>query len=178
VLVKACVQSLRFLDQSHSRGLVVLQEDDGDRVLPIFIGPSEATAIAIELYQEKFPRPLTHDLLASVLGRLGGVLQKVVINRVEEDTYFAELIIQRDGDIISIDARPSDSIALALRTQAEIFVDDELIGLMSIETSEDVPFVNPDQMESRVESSEELAADDLKEYLRKLAPEDFGRFTP
>jgi len=157
---------------------VVLQEDDGDRVLPIFIGPSEATAIAIELYQEKFPRPLTHDLLASVLGRLGGVLQKVVINRVEEDTYFAELIIQRDGDIISIDARPSDSIALALRTQAEIFVDDELIGLMSIETSEDVPFVNPDQMESRVESSEELAADDLKEYLRKLAPEDFGRFTP
>ena len=178
MLVKACVQSIRFLDQSHSRGLVVLQEDDGDRVLPICIGPSEATAIAIELYQGKFPRPLTHDLLASVLGGLGGVLQKVVINRVEEDTYFAELIIQRDEDIISIDARPSDSIALALRTQAEIYVDDELIGLMSMETSEGAPFVTPGQMESRVESAEELAADDLKEYLRKLAPEDFGRFSP
>ncbi len=115
---------------------------------------------------------------AAVLGGLGGVLQKVIINRVEEDTYFAELIIQRDGDVISIDARPSDAIALALRTQAEIFVDDELIGLMAMETSEDASFATPDQMQSGVDSAEELAADDLKEYLRKLAPEDFGRFTP
>ena len=102
----------------------------------------------------------------------------MIINRVEEDTYFAKLIIQRDGDVISIDARPSDSIALALRTQAEIFVDEELIGLMAMETSEDASFATPGQMQSGVDSAEELAADDLKEYLRKLAPEDFGRFTP
>ena len=178
MLVKVCVHSLRFLDQTHSQGLVILRENDGDRVLPIWIGPNEATAIAIELYQEKFPRPLTHDLLASVLGGLGGVLQRVVISRVEENTYFAELIIQRADEVISIDARPSDSIAVALRTQAEIFADDELMEVISFESAEDSTFAIADQADSDVGSPEELAADELKEYLRKLAPEDFGRFTP
>ncbi len=178
MLVQVCVQSLRFLDQTHSQGLVVLQEDNGDRVLPIWIGPSEATAIAIELAHAKFPRPLTHDLLTSVLGGLGGVLQRVVISRVEENTYFAEMVIQRGDQVITIDARPSDSIAVALRTKAQIYAHDGLLEAMSLDASEDPHIVIAEHLESGSCNSEEMAADELKEYLRKLAPEDFGRFTP
>jgi bifunctional DNase/RNase len=165
------------LDQATNNPVVILQESGGERVLPIWIGPGEASAIAMELAQMKFPRPLTHDLLVSVLGGLGGALQKVIISRVEENTYFAEMIVRRNGEVISIDARPSDSIAIALRTEAEIFAQDELLEMMTIESSEDSPVVELDTSEFR-ENDPELAAEELKEYLRKLAPEDFGRFTP
>ncbi len=119
MLVQVSVQSLR-LDRASRTPVVILQENDGERVLPIWIGPSEAGAIASELADMKYPRPLTHDLLASVVGGLGGALQKVIISRVEENTYFAEMIIRRNGEVISVDARPSDSIAVALRLQARV----------------------------------------------------------
>ncbi len=176
MLVRVRVQSLR-LDQANNHPVVILQESDGERVLPIWIGPGEASAIAMELAQMKFPRPLTHDLLASVLGGLGGALQKVIISRVEENTYFAEMIIRRNGEVISIDARPSDSIAVALRTQAEIFAHEELLEMMSVEGSADSSDIEVDG-EPWLETDPKLAAEELKEYLRKLAPEDFGRFTP
>ena len=177
VLVQVCVQSLG-LDRASSAPVVILQESDGERVLPIWIGPGEASAIAMELAQMKFSRPLTHDLLVSVLGGLGGALQKVIISRVEENTYFAEMIIRRNGEVISIDARPSDSIAVALRLEAQIFAHEELLERTSIEVSEDHSVVELDATDSGLEPDEELAAEELKEYLRKLAPEDFGRFTP
>jgi bifunctional DNase/RNase len=155
---------------------VILQESEGERVLPIWIGPGEASAIAMELADMKFSRPLTHDLLAAVLGGLGGALQKVVISRVEENTYFAEMIIRRNDEVISVDARPSDSIAVALRLEAKIFAQDELLERTTTEISEghvgseiDIPPVGDET---------QMAAEELKEYLRKLAPEDFGRFTP
>ncbi len=177
VLVQVCVQSLG-LDRASSAPVVILQESDGERVLPIWIGPGEASAIAMELAQMKFSRPLTHDLLVSVLGGLGGALQKVIISRVEENTYFAEMIIQRNGEVISIDARPSDSIAVALRMEAQIFAHEELLERTSIEVSEDHSVVEFDAIDPGLEPDQELAAEELKEYLRKLAPEDFGRFTP
>lgn len=177
MLVQVCVQSLG-LDRVSSVPVVILQESDGERVLPIWIGPGEASAIAMELAKMKFSRPLTHDLLVSVLGGLGGALQKVIISRVEENTYFAEMIIRRNGELISIDARPSDSIAIALRMEAQIFAHEELLERTSIEVSEDHSVVEFDASELGLESDPELAAEELKEYLRKLAPEDFGRFTP
>ncbi|SVC47359.1 uncharacterized protein METZ01_LOCUS300213, partial [marine metagenome] len=175
VLVQVCVKSLG-LDRSSNTPVVILQENEGERVLPIWIGPGEATAIAMELAEMKFSRPLTHDLLASVLGGLGGALQKVVISRVEENTYFAEMIICRNGEVISVDARPSDSIAVALRLEAKIFAQDELFERTTIEIFQDHPNSGsniPSEGEETV-----IAAEELKEYLRKLAPEDFGRFTP
>ena len=176
MLVQVCVQSLR-LDQANNHPVVILQESEGERVLPIWIGPGEASAIAMELAQMKFPRPLTHDLLASVVGGLGGALKKVIISRVEENTYYAEMIIRRNGEVISIDARPSDSIAVALRLQAQIFAHEELLEVMTIEGPEDSPAIEVEG-EPWAESDSKLAAEELKEYLRKLAPEDFGRFTP
>ena len=101
VLVQVCVQSLG-LDRSSNAPVVILQEQGGERVLPIWIGPGEATAIAMELAQMKFARPLTHDLLAAVLGGLGGALKKVIISRLEANTYFAEMIIWRNGEVISV----------------------------------------------------------------------------
>ena len=175
MLVQVAVQSLG-LDRASNMPVVILQERDGERVLPIWIGPGEATAIAMELAEVKFPRPLTHDLLASIMGGLGGALQKVVISRVEENTYFAEMIIQRNGEVISVDARPSDSIAIALRLQADIFAHEALLERTAVEGLGEQSSDDPSAPEG--ERDTKMAADELKEYLRRLAPEDFGRFTP
>ena len=113
-----------------------------------------------------------------MLGGLGGALQKVIISRLEENTYFAEMIIRRNGEVISIDARPSDSIAVALRMEAQIFALEELLERTSIEVSEEQSVVELELSEPELKSDQELAAEQLKDYLRKLAPEDFGRFTP
>ena len=118
-MIEVKVQSLG-LDRTSNTPVVILQEVDGSRVLPIWIGPGEASAIAMELAGMKFSRPLTHDLFASVIMGMGGSLQRVMITKVVENTYFAELIIQRKDELISVDARPSDSIAIALRMSAAI----------------------------------------------------------
>lgn len=177
MLVKVCVQSLG-LDRSSNAPVLILGELKGQRVLPIWIGPGEASAIAMELAQMKFSRPLTHDLFVSMISGLGGTLQKVIINRVKENTYFAEMIIRKNGEIISIDARPSDSIAVALRMNAGILVHEELLESTSIELSKDNSGLEYDESSSKLEIGSDLAAEDLKEYLRNLAPEDFGRFNP
>ena len=175
MLVQVSVQSLQ-LDPASKTPVVILQEQDGERVLPIWIGPGEASAIAMELADMKFSRPLTHDLLASVVGGLGGALQKVIISRVEENTYFAEMIIRRNGEVISVDARPSDSIAVALRLQADIFADEALLERSPLEVSGGPSFGETPVLEP--ETDTKMAPEELKEYLRRLAPEDFGRFTP
>jgi len=187
VLVEVTVKSLG-LDRASNTPVVILQELDGERVLPIWIGPGEASAIAMQLADMKFSRPLTHDLLLDVLRGLGGELSRVVITRVAESTYYAELIIQTNGATVSVDARPSDSIAVALRTDARIFANEALLERASIEISEEE--VSPDSPatgaaagpsgSSGLEQEEEsvMSADELKEYLRRLNPEDFGRFSP
>lgn len=163
------------VDRRQKTWMVILQEAHGERVLPILIGPGEAQAIASQLENVKFARPLTHDLLVSVLSDLGGSLQKVVISRVEAGTYYAELLIDRNGETITVDARPSDSIAVALRTDAQIFAQDELLENIVIEIA-DEHMVDFDASPSLFE--ETMGPEQLKEYLRQLNPEDFGRFTP
>ena len=127
MLVEVRVQSLG-LDRSQNTPVVILQELGGERILPIWIGPSEAQAIAMRMAALEFSRPLTHDLLVSALKGLGSEVQKVIISRVEKSTYYAELILRRNGEVLSLDARPSDSIAVALRVDAPIFADDDLLG--------------------------------------------------
>ena len=177
MLVEVRVQSLG-LDRSSNTPVVILEELEGERVLPIWIGPGEASAIAMQLADMEFSRPLTHDLLVSVLGGLGGVLKKVIITRVEKNTYYAELIVHRNGEVISVDARPSDSIAVALRVEARIFAQDELLERASIEVAEEEPAQEAEEKTEIPHASEGMKPDELKEYLRRLNPEDFGRFTP
>ncbi len=166
------------LDKTSNTPVVILQEKDGERVLPIWIGPGEASAIAMELAGMKFSRPLTHDLFTAVLRGLGSELQRVLITKVVDNTYHAELILARNGDMISLDARPSDSIAIALRAKAPIYAHEDLLEQASIE-------IQPADIEpgalSDAPGSEEpsgMDADQLKEYLKNLNPEDFGRFNP
>ena len=173
------VQSLG-LDRSSNTPVVILQEKEGSRVLPIWIGPGEASAIAMQLAGMNFSRPLTHDLMTSAIRGLGGTLQRVVITKVIDNTYYAEMIINRNGEFFSLDARPSDSIAMALRMDATIYTSDELLEDTSIEISEPSEFDDQDLMEGdeAEEGEGHGPPPDLKEYLRRLHPEDFGRFTP
>jgi uncharacterized protein len=176
-MVEVTVQSLG-LDRSSNTPVVILQEKEGPRVLPIWIGPSEASAIAMELAGMKFSRPLTHDLFRSVISGLGGVLKRVLITRVVENTYFAELIIQRGSELFSVDARPSDSIAIALRMGASIYTSSELLDNPTVDIAESSEFEAPAGPAEDVRPEGGLRADELKEYLRRMNPEDFGRFTP
>lgn len=153
------------LDQTTQSPVVILREKDGTRVLPIWIGPAEASAIAMELQGVKAQRPLTHDLLKQVIVGLGGDLRRVVISSVKENTYFAELLIRRDDHVFQVDARPSDSIALALRLNAPIFTSDRLLDESGVETDEPAP-------------DPSLDIEKLKQHLEKLDPQDFGKFNP
>jgi bifunctional DNase/RNase len=166
------------LDKTSNTPVVILQETDGERVLPIWIGPGEASAIAMELAGMKFSRPLTHDLFAAVLRGLGTDLQRVLITKVVDNTYHAELILQQNGQLISIDARPSDSIAIALRAKAPIYAHDDLLEQTAIEIQQsDMEFGKSAELEEG-EEPPEMDADTLKDYLRRMNPEDFGRFNP
>lgn len=177
------------LDKSSNTPVVILKEKDGDRVLPIWIGPGEASAIAMKLAGIEFSRPLTHDLLNTVVQGLGSELVRVLITKVVENTYYASLILRKDGELISVDSRPSDSIALALRAEAPIFADDELLELTALEVEEaefEAEESEPGFLseiggaEGRTEAGqgEGPREQGLKDYLRGLNPEDFGRFTP
>src|SRR3989475_10867947 len=108
------------LDRTTNTPVVILQEKEGERVLPIWIGPAEASAIAMELAGGKFSRPLTHDLLKQVIIGLGADLRKVIITQVKDNTYYAEMHIYRGDAGIQIDARPSDSSAVGLRVRAPV----------------------------------------------------------
>jgi len=178
-MIAVKVQSLG-LDRTSNTPVVILQESSGSRVLPIWIGPGEASAIAMELAGMKFARPLTHDLFASVVLGLGGTLQRVMITKVVDNTYYAEMIIRRGSELISVDARPSDSIAIALRMSADIFTTEDLLEHTSIEVTEptDESAELPGSPESTDPGGAGLTPEQLREYLRRLNPEDFGRFNP
>ncbi len=184
-LVQVEVASLG-LDKASNTPVVILREVNGERLLPIWIGPAEASAIAMELAGIKFSRPLTHDLVSTIVGSLGSELVRVLITRVEENTYFASLVFRRNGEVISIDSRPSDSVALALRAAAPIFASAGLLGTTQLEIEqpqeddEVPPWMPPEpESESRPEGGEEKArGESLRDYLKGLDPEDFGKFVP
>jgi len=163
-MIEVVVQHLG-LDPTSNSPVVVLREKDGQRFLPIWIGPAEANAIAMKLQDVQAPRPMTHDLLTRVVTGLGGTLRRVFINSVKENTYYAEMVIDRDDHVFQVDARPSDSIALALRLEAPIFTEDRLLN-------------HPVEGEDAIQSDPALSAELLKQRLEKLDPQDFGRFNP
>lgn len=172
-IVEARVHGLVF-DPKTQQHVVVLRERDGVRVLPIWIGPGEAMAIQRLVTGEPFPRPLTHDLVALILEGLRAKVARVVIADLREGTFFATIIIEREGGLLSIDARPSDSIAVALRTKAPILVNDDL--LQAPPDAQDEGAGLPPPGEPPAEPSAEDKAEQLRRYLEKLNPEDFGKF--
>lgn len=172
-IIEARVHGLVF-DPKTQQHVVVLRELDGVRVLPIWIGPGEAMAIQRLVTGEPFPRPLTHDLIALVLEGLKARVARVVIADLREGTFYATIIIEREGGLLSIDARPSDSIAVALRTKATILVNDELLQAPPDQQEEGAE--PPDSPSPPAEPTAEEKAEQLRRFLEKLNPEDFGKF--
>lgn len=116
-----------IINDIHEQHVIVLKEVEGDRAFPIVIGPFEAKSIDRRVKAEPSPRPLTHDLLATIIESLGGELQDVFINDLSEHTYFAQLRIRQEGELIAIDARPSDAIAVAITADIPIYVAEDVI---------------------------------------------------
>lgn len=135
-----------LVDPYQNTPVILLKDQNSEKVVPIWIGTPEATAIAIAIQQREFPRPLTHDLLQNAIDVLGGELDMVVIDHIEDATYFATLFVRdRDGEIHEIDARPSDSIALAVRTGSPIYIAEEVFAASAI----DLPYPEEGNEEQR-----------------------------
>jgi bifunctional DNase/RNase len=136
-MIEVIIDSIRVSLMSQHR-IVVLKDINGDKYLPIWIGPCEADAITIELQEMPPQRPLTHDLLKSVIREMGGRIVHILINDLRNDVYYARIVVDVNGRQMEIDSRPSDAIALAVRAKAPIYVADVVMDRASIEPDEDV----------------------------------------
>lgn len=173
------------LDSSTNSYVVVLQERGGTRLLPIWIGQPEAESIVMHMHDVKRARPLTHDLVRSLIVGMGAQLTRVQITRVEKSTYYAELHLQHGADVVHIDARPSDSIAVALRLAAPIYAAESLLVDPGVDADEEYdesatfgPQPDLGLGDAGPRDDTELSAEQLKSYLENLRPEDFGKFNP
>jgi len=149
-----------MMDPVTNMPIVILKDIGSDTVLPIWVGVYEANAIALEIEKVTTPRPMTHDLIKNVLVGLESQVQKVVVTELRDDTFFAVIWLERDGHIISIDSRPSDALALALRVDCPIYVEDQVLKSSKLAA-------NP---------SDRVTSEELRKYLEGLNDEDLGRY--
>jgi hypothetical protein len=168
-MVEVTIDSVRVSLMSQHR-VVVLKEVDGERFLPIWIGPFEADAITIELQGVEVARPLTHDLLKSVVTLLGGEVVRVTISDLQNDTFYARIVLDVEGDETEVDSRPSDAIALAVRCTAPILVADHVMERASIVPEEDAR----GEGEQEGKASEDLDA--FRDFVEGLDLEGLGEF--
>ena len=164
MLIKMKVSGLT-IDPLTNTPIVILKDIQEKKAIPIWIGLFEASAIATELEKITFSRPMTHDLLTDILRVLGVEVTKVEINDLRNNTFFANICLVKDGKNLVIDARPSDAIAIALRANAPIFVDDKVI-----EKSRNVDFG------TKLTDLDKMKDEKLKEFLENLSPDDFGKY--
>jgi bifunctional DNase/RNase len=149
-----------MVDPSTQQPIVILKDVEGTTVLPIWVGLFEASAIALEVEKASTPRPMTHDLLRNLIQGLNAQVQRVVVSELRNDTFFAVIWLEQDGETITIDARPSDALALALRSDCPIFVSEDVLR-----TAKVLP--NP---------ADQATPEDLKNWLENLNDEDLGRY--
>ena len=149
-----------MVDPSTQQPIVILKDLEGNTVLPIWVGLFEASAIALEVEKATTPRPMTHDLLRNMIQGLNAQVQRVVVSELRNDTFFAVIWLEQKGEVITIDARPSDALALALRSDCPIFVSEDVLR-----TAKVIP--NP---------ADQATPEDLKNWLENLNDEDLGRY--
>lgn len=150
-----------MMDPATNMPIVVLKDIGSDTVMPIWVGIFEANAIAIEIEKVAAPRPMTHDLTRNLMRHMKGELEKIVITELRDDTFFAMLWIRQDGELMTLDARPSDAIALALRADCPIFVSEQV--MQSAKLNMNGPPEGP-------------TAEELRGWLEGLNDEDLGRY--
>ena len=149
-----------MVDPITNMPIIILRDKEGQRVLPIWVGVFEANAIALQIENVTTPRPMTHDLLRNVIHDLKADIQKIVVSDLKENTFYALIYLTLHGETVAVDARPSDAIALALRTRAPIFVEDTVI-----DHAKTVDF-----------TTEQADSDRLHKWLESLDPDDLGKY--
>jgi bifunctional DNase/RNase len=149
-----------MMDPVTNMPIVILKDVNGTAVLPIWVGIYEANAIALEIEKVTTPRPMTHDLLKNLLLGLEARVHKVVVSDLRDDTFYALIWLEADGQVLSIDSRPSDALALALRVDCPIFVEDEVLKNSKV---------------SGV-ASDKVTSEELRKWLENLNDEDIGRY--
>jgi uncharacterized protein len=149
-----------MIDPITNMPIIILRDEEGQRILPIWVGVFEANAIALQIENVQTPRPMTHDLLKNVIDDLAGQVERIVVTELKENTFYALIHIRARERAIAIDARPSDAIALALRTRAPIFVEDAVIqGARSVESDKDTTDVGR-----------------LQKWLEGLSDDELGKY--
>jgi bifunctional DNase/RNase len=149
-----------MMDPVTNMPIVILKDVNGNSILPIWVGIYEANAIALEIEKVSTPRPMTHDLIKTLLSGLEAGIQKVVVNELKEDTFYAIIWLEKDGRLISVDSRPSDALAIALRLDCPIYVEDDVL--------------NSSKAASAV--SDRVNNEELRRWLEGLNDEDLGRY--
>jgi bifunctional DNase/RNase len=149
-----------MIDPITNMPIVILKDKAGDRVLPIWVGVFEANAIALQIENISTPRPMTHDLIKNILTEIEAEVQRIVVSDLRDNTFYAMIYLDRDGETIAIDARPSDAIALALRTRSPIFVEDSVV-----ESAKGLDL-----------SKESTDSERLQKWLEGLNPDDLGKY--
>ena len=149
-----------MLDPVSNMPIVILKDVNGNAILPIWVGPFEANAIALEIEKVSTPRPMTHDLIKSLLLGLNTGMKKVVVSELKDDTFYAVIWLERDGETVSVDSRPSDALALALRLDCPIYVEEAVLKSSKMSTS----------------VSEKDNNEGLRRWLEDLNDEDLGRY--
>ena len=149
-----------MMDPVTNMPIVVLKDAHGQAILPIWVGVYEANAIALEIEKVQTPRPMTHDLLKNVLLGLNVNVKKVVVNELRDDTFYALIWVEREGQLMSIDSRPSDALALALRVDCPIFVEEDVLKNSKVSTA----------------INEKSTNEELRKWLEGLNDEDLGRY--
>ena len=167
-MIEVVIDSVRASLMSPHK-MVILREADQDRYLPIWIGPFEADAIAMELLGKTAPRPQTHDLLRSVIDTMGARVSHVLVSDLRDDTFFARIVMDRNGEKVEVDSRPSDAIALSVRVKAPIFVADSVMDRAGIVPEEGISELFEEQ--GPVATEEDLAA--FRDFVESLDLDDF-----
>ena len=149
-----------MMDPVTNMPIVILKDVNGNAVLPIWVGVYEANGIALEIEKVTTPRPMTHDLIKNLLLGLHTSIRKVVVNDLREDTFYALIWLEQDGQVISIDSRPSDALALALRLDCPIYVEENVLKSSKVANS----------------TTEKATSEELRKWLENLNDEDMGRY--
>ena len=149
-----------MIDPITNMPIIILRDQDGQRLLPIWVGVFEANAIALQIENVQTPRPMTHDLLKNVIEDLAAQVERIVVTELKENTFYALIHLRADGQAVIVDARPSDAIALALRTRSPIYVEETVIQA-------------PGALETNKQS---MDVDRLQKWLENLSDEELGKY--
>ena len=179
-MIEMTIDSIRVSLMNYQR-VVILKEKDAERYLPIWIGPAEADAIAVRLQGVTVPRPLTHDLLHSVIDALGASVNSIIVSDLQNDTFYARIVLDVDGKQMELDSRPSDALALAVRVEAPIYAEEIVLDKAGIVLDKETGKPVPQESETGGSDGKKVSDDDMKrmsafyDFINTLDLEDFDK---